>query len=102
MRQYFHFLTIVLALSLALAACGGDGSTEDTEAAGPTSGDAARGEALYKKTSIGASSAPGCITCHSLEPGIQLVGPSHAGIGAIAGTRVEGQSAEAYLKESIT
>ena len=44
---------------------------------------------------------PGCITCHSLEPGVTSVGPSVATIGAEAGSRVSGTSAEEYLRESI-
>jgi nitric oxide reductase subunit C len=48
------------------------------------------------------SSAPGnCATCHSLEPGVVLVGPSLAGVAGRAGARVAGQSAEAYLRTSI-
>lgn len=42
-----------------------------------------------------------CATCHSLEPGVVIVGPSLAGIATRAGTRVEGLSAEAYIHQSI-
>ena len=35
------------------------------------------------------------------EPGVTLVGPSMAQIGTAADTRVSGQSAEEYLRESI-
>lgn len=47
------------------------------------------------------SSATGCSVCHSLDPGIELVGPSLAGIGVEAASRVAGVSAEEYLRESI-
>jgi cytochrome c2 len=94
---------LVLALVMLLAACGGGGDQGATEGGGSTSvGDAARGEELYKQTIIGSASAPGCVTCHSLEPDIVLVGPSHAGLAGRAGSYQEGVSAEEYLRESIT
>jgi cytochrome c551/c552 len=43
----------------------------------------------------------GCIACHSLQAGQTTVGPSWHNLGAVAATRVEGQSAEAYLYFSI-
>jgi mono/diheme cytochrome c family protein len=97
MRKLFVLLTAV-ALIVVLAACGGNGGTNDT---GSTGGDAARGEQLFKQTIIGSASAPGCITCHSLEAGVVLVGPAQNNVGAEAGMRVPGQSAEDYLRESI-
>jgi nitric oxide reductase subunit C len=42
-----------------------------------------------------------CATCHALEPDAVIVGPSLAGIAARAATRVSGQSAEAYIRNSI-
>jgi nitric oxide reductase subunit C len=42
-----------------------------------------------------------CGTCHSLEPDVVLVGPSLAGVASRAETRVDGQSAEEYLRNSI-
>ena len=72
---------LVLALVMFLAACGGGGDEAATEGGGSTSvGDAANGKELYEQTVIGSASAPGCITCHSLEPDVVLVGPSHAGL----------------------
>jgi cytochrome c2 len=95
-------LVLLLGLLLALAACGGGGDDSGAaeEAAAPA-GDAANGETLYRGTTIGSASAPGCVTCHSTEPGVVLVGPSHAGVGARAATAVSGMSAEEYLRESI-
>jgi mono/diheme cytochrome c family protein len=93
---------VFLILTLILVACGGDGGgseAQDTATPAGLTGDAARGEALFKQTTIG--SQPGCVTCHSLEPGKVLVGPSLATIGAEAGSMVEGQSAAEYLRESI-
>jgi nitric oxide reductase subunit C len=52
--------------------------------------------------------AAGCGACHSLEPGVTLVGPSLAGVGRRAEDRIgeaeytgAAQDAEAYLRESI-
>jgi nitric oxide reductase subunit C len=42
-----------------------------------------------------------CATCHSLEPEVVIVGPSLAGVATRAATRIPGQSAEAYLRNSI-
>ena len=92
-------ILVVLALMLSLVACGGDSSSEGGQGA-VSVGDPVAGEALFAQTLIG--SQPGCITCHSLEPGVTIVGPSIAGIGAEAGSRVSGQSAEEYLRLSIT
>ena len=93
-----YLFVSVLALHLLLAACGGDG----------VQGDPARGEALYEQSNIGPNNAPGCITCHSLEPGEVIVGPSHAGLATRAGETVrdpgytgEAETAEGYLRESI-
>ncbi|MFN2135617.1 MAG: c-type cytochrome [Candidatus Promineifilaceae bacterium] len=94
---------LVLALVTLLAACGGGGEQAATEGGGTTSvGDAAHGKELYEQTVIGSASAPGCVTCHSMEPGVVLVGPSHAGLATRAGEYQEGIAAEDYLRESIS
>ncbi|MBL8096540.1 MAG: c-type cytochrome [Anaerolineales bacterium] len=95
------FVVIGLAAAaLALAACGGGGSSDGA-------GDAARGEALFKQSTIGTASAPGCATCHSLD-GSALVGPSQQGVvaraeAAIASAEYKGtaKTVEEYLRESI-
>ena len=94
---------MMLVLALALVACGGgDSDSSDSSGdAGDGVGNAANGEALFKQTTIGSASAPGCITCHSLEPDVVLVGPSQAGLEVRAETRVAGQSAEDYIRNSI-
>ncbi len=43
----------------------------------------------------------GCAVCHSLEPGVELVGPSLAGVATRAGESVPGLDAAAYLRQSI-
>ena len=103
MHKFTLITALLLAIALVLVACGGNSATdgENSGDGGRVTGDAARGEELFKQTAAGAASAPGCITCHSLEAGVQLVGPSHAGLAIVAGTRVSGQSAEEYLRESI-
>ena len=99
MRKFWMVVVLVIALSMVLAACGGGGSSEP-QAVGVV-GNPARGEKLYAQTTIGSASAPGCITCHSLEAGVVVVGPSHAGVGTRAATYTENQTAEEYLHESI-
>ncbi len=98
-------LLLLVILSLVLAACGGGGGGGGEKApaggGGPVTGDANRGKELFNKAVIGSKSAPGCITCHSLEPGKTLVGPSLAGVASRAETAVSGKSAEEYLRESI-
>ena len=42
-----------------------------------------------------------CAPCHATSPGTVIVGPSLAGIATTAGTRVEGQSTDAYLRASM-
>ena len=83
---------LLIALTLVLTACGGSDS-----GSGDANVDA--GKDLFAETVIG--SQAGCITCHSLDAGTVVVGPSMAGIGTRAGSTVSGQSAEDYLKESI-
>ena len=74
MRKTLYLLIALLVASLLLAACGGGGDTGDPAV------DA--GKALFAETVIGAQA--GCSTCHSLNAGEVIVGPSMAGIGARA------------------
>jgi cytochrome c553 len=104
MRKLGLLILLIAALSFVLVACGSsDSSSSDTGSSDGEAGasSAARGEELYKHTTIGAASAPGCITCHSLDEGVSLVGPSHYQVGAGASNIIPGKSAEEYLKESI-
>src|SRR6185369_1981044 len=62
----------------------------------------ALGEALFRR------SPPACSSCHSTAEGIQLVGPSLAGIATRAQRTLENpayrgqaKTAEAYVRESI-
>ena len=45
--------------------------------------------------------ASGCAVCHSVEQGVDGVGPSLAGIGSVGGERVPGLSTADYLRQSI-
>lgn len=90
-RKAAVMVGVLLAL-LLLTACGGGESAAD---AGVGSGKEA-----FQQSTLG--SAAGCKTCHSLEPGTTIIGPSLAGIGSVAGSRVEGLTAEEYLRQSIT
>lgn len=58
----------------------------------------ALGEDLYLN---GREGVPTCVLCHVLEPGAVGVGPSLLGVHAIAGSRVAGLDAAAYIRESI-
>lgn len=92
-KQLFGTLLMVIVLSLVLVACGGGGG--DTSAVG----DAKAGEALFNEAVI--VDQPGCNTCHSLTPDTVVVGPSLAGVATRAETRVDGVSAEDYIRQSI-
>ncbi len=102
-------LVASLALVAALAGCGAltpaptatptatvTASPEmlQAELAALPPGDATAGKALF--------AAVGCSACHSLDPGVRIVGPSLAGVASRAVTRRAGYSAPLYLYESIT
>lgn len=68
----------------------------------PTSDPAARGEALFRQ------SPPGCFACHSVAAGVNLAGPTLAGIATRAAALVDSATytgsatdAAGYLRESI-
>lgn len=67
-------------------------STPDTQpTATPSGPDASAGETIF---------ATNCTACHNTNAD-RLVGPGLAGIGTTAETRVDGQSADEYLRASI-
>ncbi|MBN2305593.1 MAG: cytochrome c [Anaerolineae bacterium] len=102
-RRMIVLILSLLVLILGLAACGGDdGDSGGTGSGSPTTtpmiapppvGNAGNGEILF--------TAQKCEACHSLRAGVMMDGPSLAGIGAVAGQRVVGQDADAYLRQSI-
>ncbi len=74
MKKFLFITTFVVTLALVLAACGGGGGEA-------TGGDAAAaGEALFAETVIGVQA--GCSTCHSLDEGVTIVGPSMYAVGS--------------------
>lgn len=90
---------MLLILSLALVACKKDNSTaafgvEDL----PSSRDADHGKDLFEK---GKGGAVACSSCHSVDGQDRPTAPSLLGIARVAGERVEGESVEAYLLNSI-
>jgi cytochrome c2 len=97
------FLALV---TLLLAACGGNSAA--TPASTGSVGSASSGQKLFAQTSLGKSGAPGCVTCHSLEPGRTLVGPSLAGVNQRAadalrdpGYKGKAKTVAEFLRESI-
>ena len=65
-------------------------------------GDAARGEQLFAQQVKQASGVnASCTACHSLQPGVVGTGPSLAGIATRAETRVAGEAAAQYIRQSI-
>jgi mono/diheme cytochrome c family protein len=81
-------MLVVVAL---LAGCGGETSRP---APTPVAVDG-YGRELFDERVIG--SIPGCVTCHSLEPGVTLVGPSLAEVTS----PIPGVSTTDYVRESI-
>ncbi|MEZ4644473.1 MAG: c-type cytochrome [Chloroflexota bacterium] len=99
MRKTMIVLLVVLSM-LLLVACGGGGD-EAASDAGSSVGNAANGEKLFNQATIGPANAPGCVTCHSLEPDVVLTGPSQSDVAVRAAGRVAGMSAEDYIRQSI-
>ncbi len=83
---------VLMMVGMVVFGCGDTASV-------PLSGSAAQGKDLFKQTSLAGNA--GCITCHSLTPEKDLVGPSMAGIGSRAEERRAGLAAADYIRESI-
>ncbi len=95
-----------LAVTVLVAACGGDDSDTATEppatTQAATAGDPERGREIWD-TGGDVLSGP-CSNCHSLDGSVQLGGrgaPTWQGVSGRAGDRVPGLSAAEYLRESI-
>lgn len=97
MRIYV-LLVVALILALGLAACGGGQQSVPAQAPA-VKGNPENGKQLFSQPVLAGNA--GCITCHSLEAGKVLVGPSMVGIASRAGNTVPGQSAEEYIRTSI-
>jgi len=85
MTGFRLFAVLLVFIGMLLVACGGET---------PTLSDPAliRGERVFKRD---------CATCHSTKSGVNLVGPSMAGIASRAGTREEGMDSRGYIQLSI-
>lgn len=92
--MYRNLLFSIIVSMVALVACS---SLPETGFSTLPEGDAVRGETLYNENING---APSCATCHLLSEET-LVGGGFAGYAEIAGSRVEGQSAEEYTYNAI-
>jgi mono/diheme cytochrome c family protein len=89
-------LALATCLSASITACTGGPFSTATSASGRSDGNAAGGGTEFSEIAFSS-----CSRCHSLEPGVTLVGPSLANVGATAGTASPGMSATAYLRQSI-
>lgn len=90
MKGYTWIFLVVLGL--LVSAC-----TDSADARPP--GDAEVGKNLFQQPASAA--APSCSSCHSIEPGRTLTGPSLEGVAERAAERVPGMTAEDYLRQSI-
>lgn len=75
-----------------------EGDADSAEAVA-VSGDPAAGEELFNLYIDAAAFS--CANCHLVDSEDRLVGPGMLGLGELAATRVEGQSAAEYLRNSI-
>ena len=66
-----------------------------------TFGDATNGERIFMETYNTAQGGWACMTCHDSFSDSQLVGPGLLTVGTRAADRVEGESAELYIYNSI-
>jgi len=81
----------------------GAGTQASGEAArAPSTEPVARGQALFNAPN------PGCFACHSVSPGVNLAGPSLAGVAGRAEQRIkdgtykgEAKDGRSYIRESI-
>ena len=91
----FVLLALVACLSAGIAACSAGPFSPAASASGSV-GNAAGGDTAVSEVAFAS-----CSRCHSTEPGVTLVGPSLAKVGATAETASSGMSAAAYLRQSI-
>jgi nitric oxide reductase subunit C len=94
---------VALLITLTLVACGNDSASPPTS---QPRGNAGNGKVLFNQPTL--ANGPGCTTCHAIEPGQVIVGPSMAGIAGEAaltlqkpGYKGESKDAAAFLHESI-
>lgn len=88
------------------SAASAEAPAETPSAATTAASPAASAEAVSGDVQAGAKvfTTKTCTTCHKitgLEGAVGVLGPALDGIGSRAATRVQGMSAEAYLRQSI-
>lgn len=112
----YALFTVGLGLMVLVGACGGGGGSAPaapaaTSAPATGGGDAApvtadgpsaeQGKAIFTSVVIG-SGTNGCGNCHYVKASQgDLAGPNLSGIGERAASRVPGQTAEEYIRNSI-
>ena len=92
-------LLVLVAVIALTAACGGGDGARAPAPASDSTGEVV-GEELFNERVVGSN--PGCVTCHSRDEGVTLVGPSLAGLAGRAATTVPGLTAAEYVRRSIT
>ena len=83
---------VLIVVLLALTACGGGAAKPaggESQPAAAAGGNADNGKKLFNEPVIASAGSPGCVTCHSLEKGKTLVGPSMAGIATVAAADIK-------------
>ena len=90
-------ITAWLMAGFLMASCGGG----EPVPASPTADRAidSMGAELFNERVVGSN--PGCVTCHSLQPNVVLVGPSLAGLADRADATVPGMAGRDYVREAI-
>ena len=108
-----NIVSLLVAVVIGLAGCGRPPAPTPVPTVPPAiqplpRGEPTRGEALFRQTVIGKKPEPGCITCHSLAPGVVLVGPALAGVATRSVETIQqptytGQATNVadYLQESM-
>jgi cytochrome c oxidase subunit 2 len=116
-RLFLTLVVSIVAVSLIAVACGGGeetvvptvtpsftpAPTTPPAVAQPTQAPAGEPTGASLEEGKAAFVASICITCHKVEgtAAVGVVGPDLTHIGALAGDRVAGMTAEAYIRESI-
>ena len=89
---------LALICALVLSACGADEPKIAFAELDFSVADAGSGEKLFGQSN---NESPACTACHTLGGESGGIGNSLAGLAEVAGQRVSGESAEAYLYWSI-
>lgn len=101
--KLIYFILLLLSMSLITSACTAVFRAFDaplTSANDALIGDPERGERIFK---VGINESPPCSSCHQASENSYSLGlaPTMIGISERASTRIEGVSAEEYIKNSI-